>query len=304
MIIRIIKLVISLIVLNVDYVGKVYKGILGSKSGGTCVVLYYHVVTLAQRKKFAQQMDDLIRWAKPISVENRSQFECGVHHAGVTFDDGFASVIENALPELVKRKIPFALFVPTGCFGQQPQWIRNEEGQTSRGVVMTVDQLKELKENVLVSVGSHCITHSNLLFLSEEKAKNEIIQSKHDLENILQRDVRTMSFPHGAFNQILVEYAQEAGYKSVFTISPVLAFSNPNEYVTGRVRVDPTDWRLEFRLKLLGTYRWLPLAIALKAHTRSMLNNSLRYIRLIIGSKRTMDAYSEKVRSNAAKNKV
>ncbi len=32
----------------------------------------------------------------------------------------------------------------------------------------------------------------------------------------------------------------------------------------GRVRVDPTDWPLEFHLKLMGAYRWLPMAIALK----------------------------------------
>jgi peptidoglycan/xylan/chitin deacetylase (PgdA/CDA1 family) len=293
MVIRVIKIIISLIVLNVDYLRKLIAWINGKKACGTCVVLYYHVVTPAQRKKFAQQMDNLIRWTKPISVINKSQLESGIHHVGVTFDDGFACIIENALPELVKRKIPFTLFVPTGCFGQQPQWANNNKGKNSREVVMTVDQLKRLKGNGLISVGSHCVTHSNLVLLSEEEVINEIIQSKHDLENLIQRNVSTMSFPYGAFNQALVGYAQEAGYKSVFTISPVLAFSNPDEYVTGRVRVDPTDWRLEFRLKLLGTYRWLPLVFALKAQMRSMLNNYLRYIRPIIGSKRSMNISNE-----------
>lgn len=302
MIIRLIKLAISLIVLSVDYIKKILRWILIGEADGTCVVLYYHVVTQAQHKKFAQQMDDLIRWTKPISVTNKSQLEPGIHHVGVTFDDGFACITENALPELVRRNIPFTLFVPTGCFGQQPQWARNNKGRDFREVVMTVDQLRRLKGNGLVSVGSHCVTHSNLLFLSEENTKNEIIQSKHDLENILQKEVNTMSFPYGAFNQSLVEWSQKAGYDRVFTISPTLAFSDPNEYVTGRVRVDPTDWRLEFRLKLFGTYRWLPLAFALKAQTLSMLNNCLRYIRLTVGSKRTKNAYSEKARSNAARN--
>jgi peptidoglycan/xylan/chitin deacetylase (PgdA/CDA1 family) len=285
MVIRVIKLLISLIVLNFDYVRKMIRRILGNKSRGTCVVLYYHSVTPAHRKKFAQQMDDLIRWAKPVSVENKSQLDCGVHHVGVTFDDGFACVIENAIPELVQRKVPSTLFVPTGCLGCKPQWIKDKKDQNCREVIITVDQLEQLRENGLVSVGSHCITHSNLLLLSEEKAKNEIIQSKHDLENILQRNINMMSFPHGDFNQACVEWAREAGYKRVFSISPTFAFSDPNEYMTGRVRVDPTDWRLEFRLKLFGTYRWLPLAYALKAQMRSMLNNCRRYVSLSIGSK-------------------
>jgi len=40
----------------------------------------------------------------------------------------------------------------------------------------------------------------------------------------------------------------------------------------GRVRVDPTDSPIEFRLKLLGAYRWLPLAFSWK---RRLLVNPL-----------------------------
>jgi hypothetical protein len=50
----------------------------------------------------------------------------------------------------------------------------------------------------------------------------------------------------------------------VFTALPQWKISNASEFVTGRVRVDPTDWRLEFRLKLLGAYRWLPMAVEMK----------------------------------------
>lgn len=72
------------------------------------------------------------------------------------------------------------------------------------------------------------------------------------------------SFPYGSFNEALVNCAMEAGYERVFTVLPDLAFSDPAEFVTPRVRVDPTDWDLEFRLKVLGAYRWLPIAFAIK----------------------------------------
>ncbi|HEV2395325.1 MAG TPA: hypothetical protein VGS27_00100, partial [Candidatus Sulfotelmatobacter sp.] len=66
------------------------------------------------------------------------------------------------------------------------------------------------------------------------------------------------------FNQRLLDICRATGYRRVFTILPRLAFSSPQEFATGRVAVDPTDWPLEFRLKLLGAYQWLPYGISAK----------------------------------------
>jgi hypothetical protein len=49
----------------------------------------------------------------------------------------------------------------------------------------------------------------------------------------------------------------------------------PGEFVLGRISVEPTDWALEFRLKLLGAYRWLPQAIALKRKLKAYWKRSL-----------------------------
>jgi hypothetical protein len=72
------------------------------------------------------------------------------------------------------------------------------------------------------------------------------------------------SFPHGEYNQTHVQLARQAGYERIFTIMPLLAFSEPQEFVTGRVWTAPTDWRLEFRLKMMGAYCWLPFVFSLK----------------------------------------
>jgi hypothetical protein len=53
---------------------------------------------------------------------------------------------------------------------------------------------------------------------------------------------------------------------------PVLAFLEPKEFVTGRVGVSPTDWPMEFRLKLAGAYRWLPYAFAWKRRILSLVH--------------------------------
>jgi peptidoglycan/xylan/chitin deacetylase (PgdA/CDA1 family) len=271
MITRLTKLILGLLVWSIDQLKKIIYRALGKKTYGTCVIIYYHAITPAQRRRFALQMDDLIRWAKPFSIEDTRQLETGVHHVGVTFDDGFTSVLENALPDLVQRKIPSTIFVPTGYLGQKSPWIEKEKCQDYNETVITTRQLEELNENAWISIGSHCVTHPNLLLLSEEEARNEIFQSKHDLEDILQKRVNVLSFPHGAFNQACLEWARDAGYKAVFSIIPSLAFSNPSEYLVGRIRIDPDDWRLESLLKLLGCYRWLPSIFLLKKKLRKYI---------------------------------
>lgn len=50
----------------------------------------------------------------------------------------------------------------------------------------------------------------------------------------------------------------------ILSITPALAFGSECAYVTGRVKVEPDDWMLEFRLKICGAYRWLQLALSVK----------------------------------------
>lgn len=270
MAVRLIKVLLSAFFCLVNYTGKYFRRLLGKQTRGTCVILYYHDVPVEQRKRFARQMDAIVRCAVPISVDNLEKLEDSRHHVAVTFDDGFQSVIKNALPELALRRIPITIFVPTDHLGQKPAWLNDPDDSGSQQVVMSVDQLKALDSN-LVSLGSHGVTHSNLLLLNEDKAGREIYQSKHFLENLLKKNINTLAFPYGAYNETHVKLARQAGYKRVFSILPTLV---ANEYVIGRVAVDPTDWSIEFRLKMCGSYRWLPKAFALKRKLHHFLGKN------------------------------
>jgi peptidoglycan/xylan/chitin deacetylase (PgdA/CDA1 family) len=264
MIIRLVKLLISGLFYLVDCTYKSFRCFLGKPKTTSCVVLYYHAVPGECRERFARQIDAIIASAVPIPLANLDKLSDTGHYVAVTFDDGFQSVLENALPELALRRIPITIFIPTDCLGQSPSWLTESDDSLSKQVVMSVDQLKSLDAN-LVSLGSHGCTHSNLLLLEEEEARMEIYQSKQCLESHSKRRVDTFAFPYGAFDQRHVKLARQAGYERVFSILPTLATS---EYVTGRVPVDPTDWIIEFKLKMRGSYRWLPKAFTLKRKLR------------------------------------
>jgi peptidoglycan/xylan/chitin deacetylase (PgdA/CDA1 family) len=206
----------------------------------------------------------ILRRSRPIGTEENATLASGRNYIAITFDDGFEDFLTQALPELEKRKIPATVFMIA-------DGINREFGSESYAEkLLSLEQMRGLPPS-LVTIGSHTLTHPMLAELSEGEARREIQQSKTKLEAILGREVRQFSFPYGGFNETLVELCREAGYKRVYTTLPAFAFERRDEFVTGRVRIDPTDWRLEVRLKLAGAYGWLPIAILWKRRIVSMM---------------------------------
>jgi peptidoglycan/xylan/chitin deacetylase (PgdA/CDA1 family) len=260
---RILKLTISIIFISITAIEDALRDLFGFPRKGYCVVLYYHAIAARHRTLFSRQMDMLLRLATPITA-NSAQFpQPGERFAVITFDDGLESVIENALPELEVRQIPSTVFVVPESLGQVPIWMDTFPDSKNVPRVMSREQLLTINPN-LVSVGSHSLTHPNLTRVGVEEATRQISDSRTVLCEMLGREVSLFSFPYGAFNEGLIKCCREAGYERVFTSLPFLALTKSSEFALGRVSVEPTDWALEFRLKLMGAYRWLPAAIAMK----------------------------------------
>ena len=102
---RAVKLLVSLIVFCFDSVIRICRKMLGMRCPTRCVVLYYHVVRQEERTRFARQLDEIFRLAKPIWADRPDMIGDWPHYAAITFDDGFRSFRDNALPELVQREI-------------------------------------------------------------------------------------------------------------------------------------------------------------------------------------------------------
>ena len=225
------------------------------------MILYYHAVPDELRARFAAQMDDVKRYAKPIYADNNHSLEPGNRYVAVTFEDGYQNVVDNAVPELAKREIPCTIFIVTDALGRVPNWIGYSPALG--GPIVSEENLKRLPSD-LVKIGSHTLTHPILSRLTEAAARKEIVASRARLHDILKQEVDLLSFPYGAFNENIVQMSRQAGYRRVFTTLPYRAFRIADEYVVGRVKADPEDWVFEFRLKIAGAYRWLPFGFALK----------------------------------------
>lgn len=270
---------ISLIVFTYDFFKRLCKKLIGKNNPGKCVILYYHAIIEAKRNQFSRQIALLAKIAHPIKINNKEPLKDNNLYAGITFDDGFVSVMDNGLPVLFEHNIPCTIFITTGYMGMPPLWIKKAEHPFLAEKIVDEKQLIKMSKSNLVTIGAHCVNHPDLLSLNLEHARKEMVDSKETLEKIMGYAIELFSFPHGSFNPPLVNLARECGFSRVFTINPGLAFNTPDEFITDRVHADPGESLLEIRLKLAGAYRWLPKAYAFKKWIKSKVvaKKSIKY---------------------------
>jgi len=228
--------------------------------------LCYHEVTHAQKAQFLQQLEQLKRYTQPVFLDAPLQ-ATPKPQVAVSFDDGFVNLLDNALPALQAQHIPTTLFIPSACLAQTPPWLKGSQHENAQEHIMTEAQLQALSpEHILI--GSHSAHHPDLSNLNTSELDHELQDSKTHLEQLLKRPMTLLAFPYGRYNEQVLERSAIAGYKRVFAADPI---ANESDFFMGRTTASPDDWAIEFYLKIHGAYQWLPQAIALKRHLRSLL---------------------------------
>jgi peptidoglycan/xylan/chitin deacetylase (PgdA/CDA1 family) len=78
-------------------------------------------------------------------------------------------------------------------------------------------QIIELDEDEAFEIGAHTLTHPNLLSVSTEAARGEIAGSKRYLENLLGHKVSMFCYPHGKYDERVVQLVKSAGFEGART---------------------------------------------------------------------------------------
>lgn len=231
----------------------------GRLAGKTKVVLCYHSILTKQKERFEWQMARI--FARATVYENKKGGSS--HHnrrfpkVWITFDDAFTNLLDNALPVLEKYCVPAIVFAVAGNLGETPRWKMPVGHPESSEKTMTADQLISISKNPLIKIGSHTLTHPNLVEISPEQAITELADSKQQLEALLGCSVEELALPHGAYNQAVLTMAQEAGYKRVYTLDSKPVDIESGDVTIGRFSMSPDVWKIEFILTCHGAYAWL-----------------------------------------------
>lgn len=231
----------------------VFRGLRGGCRGA--VVLCYHGVSDAQRRRFAWQMTRLADRAIDAAGLNADLRSNTIQPPiCVTFDDAFANLLGNALPVMQQLEVPALIFAVPGNLAATPRWPMPRHHPEAAETTMSAPQIHEAR-STLCCFGSHTFSHPNLADLPAERLQEELCRSRHMLQQILDHDVEDLALPFGAYNPQVITAARAAGYKRIFTLEPCLRPVTP--HVIGRFSMTPDVWGLEFQLTCAGAYAWL-----------------------------------------------
>ena len=102
-------------------------------------------------------------------------------------------------------------------------------GETPLSRILSGSELVDLAASPLVEIGSHTVTHPRMADLPVEEQRQEAEASRTVLRELLQRDVRLLSYPNGSCSRDSERVVREAGYIGACAShnDVVLAGSNP-----------------------------------------------------------------------------
>lgn len=133
-----------------------------------------------------------------------------------TFDDGFGSIVEHALPRLRSRRWGALVFLVSKYVGQNDDWDVHLLGRTRP--MMTWRQAREWASAGFI-FGSHTRTHRDLTALSDSALKEELVDSKREIEDQLGAAVSMLSYPFGRHDRRVRDAARAAGYEAAFAVN-------------------------------------------------------------------------------------
>ena len=142
-------------------------------------------------------------------------------------------------------------YVVSGKLGQHNEW--DEALGMAQAALMGVEEMRRWVDAGM-EVGSHTCSHADLNQLSLAEAGHELLQSKSDLENLLQKPVTQFCYPYGHFSPEHESLVSQSGYVAATTTHRGRACATDRMTALPRVPVVRSTYSLQFLLKVLTRY--------------------------------------------------
>jgi peptidoglycan/xylan/chitin deacetylase (PgdA/CDA1 family) len=190
---------------------------------------------------------------------------------GVTFDDGYRSVLELGEPILARFGWPATVYVPTNFAGtERPMsWpgIEHWTGGEFEHELMPMSwaELGGLADRGW-EIGSHTCSHPRLTTLDPVVLKEELRRSKSACEDRLGRPCESIAYPYGDHDAGVVDATRGAGYRAAGTLPTRMDSRDPLRWP--RIGVYYGDDLRRFKTKVSPFVRGLRASRAWEAADR------------------------------------
>lgn len=132
----------------------------------------------------------------------------------ITFDDGWKDNYLNAFPVIKDLGIKATIFLIPSCIGTTTDKA-TADGEGPREHMSEAD-IREMSA-AGVEFGSHSMNHKLFDRIGDSEIKEEVVDSKKYVENLLQKDCNVFAYPAGFYTPFAQAAIRSAGYTGAFT---------------------------------------------------------------------------------------
>jgi peptidoglycan/xylan/chitin deacetylase (PgdA/CDA1 family) len=150
----------------------------------------------------------------------------------LTFDDGFADLLEEALPMLIGHGFPATVFVTTGWLCDAGRYAAG----AAPGRMLSWAQLAELSA-AGVEVAAHSHSHPQLDQICTARLRTELRAPKQLLEDRLGHPVFSLAYPYGYSSKRVRTVAREAGYLQAAAVANATAATTSDPFRVPRLTI-------------------------------------------------------------------
>lgn len=140
----------------------------------------------------------------------------------ITFDDGYMNNYTEAFPILKNLNMKATIF----CIGNS----------LDGSYYLSEEAIKEMSDYG-IDIQSHTVNHLHLDTLSYDEQLLELKNSKEILEKITGKEIISIAYPFGDYNEDTIKAAKNSGYKLAFTTNLGLSDRDDNIYELDRIYI-------------------------------------------------------------------
>ena len=223
-------------------------------------ILMYHHVTTEKGKGLTISIENLEQQFKHLAENGYKTYHFkelsklktlpNAKNIIITFDDGYVSQMELALPLLKKYKLKATFFVPLDFLGKTDSW------NTSSLQIMTLEQLKSLDPKI-VELGFHSFYHKKYTELSNAEIEAD---TRRCMEFVSENELNfspVLAYPYGKFpkdkkvNEIFRKILSKNGIEYGLRIgNRINTYPLKKPYEIQRIDVKGEFSMLKFRQKI------------------------------------------------------
>lgn len=178
----------------------------------------------------------------------------------LSFDDGYADNLHNALPLLEKYDAKATIYMVVDRHDRDwstAKKAHHNTGELAREPKLSDEELQRLVASGRIEIGSHTLTHINMRTTAADDKRRELVESRRVLQAQTGQAVASFAYPFGIYCDEDVALAREAGYTTaVTTIDGIDARTpRPDPLQLKRIKVSGKDNLLAFVMRMRGGKR-------------------------------------------------